>query len=97
MIEGTGPTSPHAAAPGGFRRVLVAVLASASVAVVVASPLALRVGEDPGGGSTTSTSTTTAVSTTTTSAPITTSTTASTTTTTVPVNVLGSTTINDGN
>lgn len=89
VIQGTRPPTTRASAMRRFRRAAAAVGISALVAIGVAAPLALRVAGD---NADTTTTTTTAATTTTT----TTSTTTSSTSTSVPVQVLGSTTIREG-
>lgn len=88
VIPGTRPPATRVSTAWRFKRALVAVAISAVVAMGVAAPMALRVGDAP-----VDTSTTVPVSTSTTS---TTPTSTTTTSTTVPVHILGATTIREG-
>lgn len=80
--RGSQPESTRASRRNRIRRAIAAVAISGVVAIGVAAPMALRVQDEPAGPTTT--------------APPSTTSTSTTTTTTVPVQILGSTTIRDG-
>ncbi len=85
MIEGSEPRATRGSGRDRNRRALMAVAVSALVAAGVSAPMALRIGDEPTPLTTEPATTTAATSTTTT-----------TTTTTVPVEILGTTTIREG-